>query len=212
MTPELVIFDCDGVLVDSEPISSRLLAEQLTELGLPISAKEFEHKFAGTALTKIIDYYENQTGKKVPDNFEVVYRQRSWIAFEKELQPIDGAPEVLNGLSIPICVASNGPRKKIDFNLRITQLDHFFGENIYSAYDIQRWKPLPDLYLYAAKNMKTQPADCIVIEDSTHGVLAAKAAGIRVYGYPGGSASADALKNAGAEIIEDMRQVLDLVG
>ena len=116
-----------------------------------------------------------------------------------------------SSLSVPICVASNGPRNKIDFNLRVTQLDHFFGENIYSAYDIQRWKPLPDLYLHAAKSMKTQTDKCIVIEDSTHGVLAAQAAGIRVYGYPGGATSAEALRSAGAEIIEDMRQVLDLV-
>ncbi len=210
MTPELIIFDCDGVLVNSEPISSRLIAQQLTDLGLPISAAAFESRFAGTALAEIIAFYESKTGKKVPGDFEEVYRQRSWIAFEAELEPIKGIPELLENLTVATCVASNGPRNKIDFNLRVTKLDHYFEKNIFSAYDIQRWKPLPDLYLHASKRMGITPEKCIVVEDSTHGVEAALAAGIRVLGYPGGATSAEALAKAGAEIIEDMREVLTL--
>ena len=211
MRTELIIFDCDGVLVDSEPISSRLIAEQLTELGLPISAQQFEERFAGTALSEIIKFYEEQTGKQVPSNFETVYRERSWTAFKAELQPIPGVRELLQEVNIHKCVASNGPRKKISFNLNVTQLDHFFATNIFSAYDIQKWKPLPDLYLYAAKNMQVSPSKCVVVEDSIHGVKAAKAAGMRVIGYPGGATPAEVLSAGGAEIISDMRAVKSLL-
>ena len=207
----LVIFDCDGVLVDSEAISCGVIADQATSLGHPMSVEESMELFAGGSLDQAINYVEHKIGRKVPDDFEAIYRQRTYAAFEKELQPVEGIRSVLEQITLPKCVGSNGPKYKIELNLRITNLLHFFNDDLFSAYDIQRWKPLPDLYLIAAKAMGFEPKNCLVVEDSTHGVKAAKAAGMDVLGYSRSVKKQQELKKFGAFVFDDMAQLPQLL-
>ena len=207
---QLLIFDCDGVLVDSEPISCRIVAEELRKSGLDISNEEAKHQFAGTSMDYIREYAHQTLGHQIPEDFEEVYRVRSHAAFEAELQPVAGVEEALKALDYPRCVASNGPGYKVKANLEITGLRPLFGEELFSAYDIQRWKPEPDLYLYAAKQMNTLPENCLVIEDSTAGVQAAIRAGMRVLGYAG-LGGADRLAAAGAQVFTSMTELPRLI-
>ena len=180
---ELIIFDCDGVLVDSEPLSCRVLAEQFTEFGYPISTDEAIEKFKGGHLQDIIEDIENQVGQKAPEDFIQVFRQRSFELFREELKPISGIVEALDNIRFKKCVASNGPTHKTELNLGITGILHHFEDALFSAYDIKKWKPAPDLFLYAAKQMNAAPGNTIVVEDSIHGVEAARKAGMRVLAY-----------------------------
>jgi len=206
---QLLIFDCDGVLVDSEPISCRIVAEELRKLGLKISNEEAKHQFAGTSMEYIRKYVQS-IGCRVPEDFEEIYRERSHAAFEAELQPVAGIKEALKALDFPRCVASNGPGYKVKANLEITGLRPLFGDELFSAYDIQRWKPEPDLYLHAALQMNTAFENCLVIEDSTAGVQAARRAGMRVLGYAG-AGGADRLAAAGAQVFTSMAELPRLV-
>lgn len=206
----LIIFDCDGVLVDSEAISNGVIAEMLTELGWPTSTEEAVHIFAGTTLDLVCKKLEAKTGKKAPSDFEQEYRQKCTRRFQEELQPIKGIKNALLQIPQEKSVASNGPLFKIEMNLKLTGLSHFFGTSLYSAYDIQKWKPKPDLYLYVAHKMGRGPEQCVVIEDSPHGVLAGVQAGMKVFGYAG-QTSADRLRENGAEVFEDMVELPDLI-
>lgn len=208
MDPSLIIFDCDGVLVDSEPLSNRVLAEQISELGFPMTAEEALNQFAGGSLERVQEFVQEKLNIEVGKDFENEYRIRSTHLFRNELTPIPGIKQLLDSIKVPKCVGSNGPYFKIAENLKLTQLEDYFGGNYYSAYDIQKWKPLPDLYLHAAKEMGVDPKECIVIEDSIHGVRAAKAAGIKVFGFnPHGNA--DMLRKEGAVLFNRME---DLIG
>ena len=207
---QLLIFDCDGVLVDSEPISCRIVAEELRKLGLDISNEQAKHQFAGTSMDYIREYAHSILGRPVPENFEEIYRQRSHAAFKAELQPVDGIEEALKALNFPRCVASNGPGYKVKANLEITGLRPLFGDELFSAYDIQRWKPEPDLYLHAARQMNTAFENCLVIEDSTAGVQAARSAGMRVLGYAG-AGGAERLAAAGAQVFTSMTELPRLI-
>ncbi len=207
MKTSLVIFDCDGVLVDSEPLSNRVIAEQISSLGFPMTEKEAHSIFAGGSLEIVEKFILDKTGKPMPDYFEEEYRVRSTALFRSELVAIPGAEELLKSIKIPKCVGSNGPLSKIDENLRLTKMHHYFDGNFFSAYDIQKWKPLPDLYLYAAKKMGVDPAECVVVEDSVHGVQAAVAAGIKVYAYAGGG-NGELLREAGAEVVTKMEELI----
>lgn len=207
---QLIIFDCDGVLVDSEPISCRIVAEELQKLGLDISIEEAKNRFAGTSLDTIRQYFKDQVGKPVPDNFEEIYRERSHAAFEAELQAVPGIESALKALRLPRCVGSNGPGFKVEANLKITGLRKYFGDELFSAYDIQRWKPDPELYLHAAKTMNFSPENCLVVEDSLAGVQAAIAAGMRVVAYAGAGGS-ERLKKTGATVFTDMSTLPQLV-
>jgi HAD superfamily hydrolase (TIGR01509 family) len=202
----LVIFDCDGVLVDSESIGCKVISEMITEQGLPMTPEEADQNFTGGNWYSTVAYVEERIGRKLPEDFEREYRLRSARAFEKDLKPIRGIEDLIKSLSINICVGSNGPREKILPNLRITGLDKYFNNNnIFSAYDIKKWKPDPGLYLHAADRMGFQPTDCIVVEDTIHGVRAAKAAGMRVLGY-GGHGRGDELSQNGACVIDHMHE------
>ncbi|MEM1321336.1 MAG: HAD-IA family hydrolase [Bacteroidota bacterium] len=208
---QLIIFDCDGVLVDSEAISNRLVAELLQELSIPMSTEESLRQFAGTSMEYIRNYIHQLTGQPLPENFEAIYRKRSALAFAEELQPIEGVARAIEAIPLPRCVASNGPREKIVTNLKITGLSSFFNDRLFSAYDIQRWKPAPDLYLHAADQMQVATQQCVVVEDSSAGVQAAIAAGMRVLAY-GGSGNADRLQAAGAtQVFEHMSELPGLV-
>lgn len=208
---KLIIFDCDGVLVDSEPLSNQTIAEQMQELGIEMTPEEAIHLFAGTSLKNVSNHIKTITGKDAPSNLEEVYRLRSYELFRKELQAVPGIKSLLEQIPNKKCVASNGPMEKMILNLQLTQLHHFFEKNLFSAYDVGYWKPDPHLFLHAAKSMGFEAGDCIVIEDSHHGIQAAKSAGMQVYGFAGRTPR-EKLENTGARVFEDMSQLPGLLG
>ncbi len=210
MKTKLVIFDCDGVLVDSEPISNRIISKYLSQHGLATSPQKALELFAGGSLSKVGEYYQKQTGQPIGSDFESTYRDQCKIAFAEELEAVPGVQAMLQQIQIPKCVGSNGPAYKIKFNLDKTGLRSFFGDKLYSAYDIQHWKPEPHLYLHAAKEMGVAPVDCVVVEDSLHGVEAGIAAGMKVFGFTG-TKKANVLKAAGAIPFDHMNQLASLI-
>ncbi|MER6417744.1 HAD family hydrolase [Streptomyces sp. NPDC001137] len=187
MRYDLVIFDNDGVLVDSEPISNRLLADYLTELGHPTSYEDSLRDYMGAAMHRVHDLVEERTGQRLPADFDDVFHARVFAAFERELKPVAGATDVLEKLAADgaaYCVASSGSHARIRVGHRTTGLDRWFGEErIFSSEDVGRGKPAPDLFLFAAERMGVAPERCVVVEDSPLGVQAAVAAGMDVYGF-----------------------------
>ncbi|MER6633751.1 HAD family hydrolase [Streptomyces sp. NPDC000987] len=213
MRYDLVIFDNDGVLVDSEPISNRLLAAHLTELGHPTSYEESIRDYMGSAMHRIHDLVLERTGQRLPDDFDDVFHARVFAAFERELTPVAGVADVLERLSadgVPFCVASSGSHERIRVGHRTTGLDRWFEEGrIFSSQDVGRGKPAPDLFLYAAERMGAAPERCVVVEDSPLGVRAAVAAGMDVLGF---TAMTPAEKLVGAgKLFSDMRELPDLL-
>ncbi|WP_030174129.1 HAD family hydrolase [Streptomyces sp. NRRL S-813] len=189
MRYDLVIFDNDGVLVDSEPISNRLLAAYLTELGHPTSYEDSIRDYMGSAMHRVHDLVLERTGRRLPDDFDDVFHARVFAAFERELKPVAGVTGVLEKLTadgVPYCVASSGSHERIRVGHRTTGLDRWFEEErIFSSQDVGRGKPAPDLFLYAAGRMGVEPERCLVVEDSPLGVEAAVAAGMDVFGFTG---------------------------
>lgn len=187
MRYELVIFDNDGVLVDSEPISNTILAGYLTELGHPTSYEESLRDYMGAAVHRVHDLIEQRTGQKLPDDFDEKLHSRIFAAFRQELVVVDGVPELLGELvadGVAYCVASSGSHEKIKVGHLKTGLDQWFEDEwIFSSEDVGCGKPAPDLFLHAADRMGVDPARCVVIEDSPLGVEAARAAGMDVYGF-----------------------------
>ncbi|MFE5588674.1 HAD family hydrolase [Streptomyces sp. NPDC056549] len=187
MRYDLVIFDNDGVLVDSEPISNTLLAGYLTELGHLTTYEESVRDYMGSAMHTIHELVEERSGKKLPADFDDVFHARVFAAFQAELEVVAGAGDVLKGLAaagVPYCVASSGSHERIRVGHRKTGLDVWFrDETIFSAEDVGRGKPAPDLFLHAAERMGVAPERCVVVEDSGPGVQAALAAGMDVYGF-----------------------------
>ena len=211
MNWDLVIFDCDGVLVDSEPISNGTLVEMLAEIGLSISLEESSSLFMGRSMPAIIELVEEQIGRLVPEGFIEQYYIRMDAAFQQDLKPIPGVIEALDRISLPTCVASSGPHRKMKTTLGITGLLERFEGRIFSAWDVGRGKPFPDLFLYAASCMGTDPIKCVVIEDALPGVQAAVAAGMSVFGYARES-SPSPLRQAGAVVFNDMAELPGLLG
>ncbi|MFB0617084.1 HAD family hydrolase [Streptomyces sp. AGS-58] len=213
MRYELVIFDNDGVLVDSEPISNRHLAACLTELGHPTSYEESVRDYMGSAMHRIHELVLERTGQRLPDDFDDVFHARVFAAFERELQPVAGVAGVLEKLAaeeVPYCVASSGSHARIRVGHRVTGLDRWFEEGrIFSSQDVGRGKPAPDLFLHAAERMGVAPGRCVVVEDSPLGVQAAVAAGMDVYGF---TAMTPAERLAGAQrLFTDMDELADLL-
>ncbi|MEU6394169.1 HAD family hydrolase [Streptomyces sp. NPDC046939] len=213
MRYELVIFDNDGVLVDSEPISNTLLAAYLTELGHPTSYEDSLRDYMGAAMHRVHDVIAERTGQRLPADFDDVFHGRVFAAFERELKPVPGVFDVLEKLNadgVPYCVASSGSHERIRVGHRTTGLDAFFGdERIFSSQDVGRGKPAPDLFLYAAERMGVAPGKCLVVEDSPLGVQAAVAAGMDVYGF---TAMTPAERLGGArELFDDMRALPGLL-
>ena len=207
---DLVIFDCDGVLVDSETISNGTLVEMLAEIHLSISLEESSSLFMGRSMPAIIELVEERIGGFVPEGFLEQYYVRMDAAFHQDLKPIPGVIEALDRISLPTCVASSGPYRKMKTTLGITGLLERFEGRIFSAWDVGRGKPFPDLFLYAASCMKTDPNKCVVIEDSFPGVQAAVAAGMSVFGYSQKSSSSP-LQKAGAVVFDDMAELPGLL-
>ncbi|MFG2637735.1 HAD family hydrolase [Streptomyces sp. NPDC048362] len=213
MRYDLIIFDNDGVLVDSEPISNRLLAASLTELGHPTTYEESIRDYMGSAMHRIHDLVFERTGRRLPDDFDDVFHARVFAAFERELQPVAGVAGVLEKLAadgVPYCVASSGSHERIRVGHRTTGLDRWFAEErIFSSQDVGRGKPAPDLFLYAAERMGVAPHACLVVEDSPLGVQAAVAAGMDVYGF---TAMTPASRLAGAnQLFTTMGELADLL-
>ncbi|KOX01272.1 HAD family hydrolase [Streptomyces sp. NRRL B-3648] len=213
MRYDLVIFDNDGVLVDSEPISNRLLAAYLTELGHPTSYEDSVRDYMGSAMHRIHELLLERTGQRLPAEFDEVFHQRVFTAFERELQPVPGVTGVLEKLAadgVPYCVASSGSHARIRVGHRTTGLDRWFPEErIFSSEDVGRGKPAPDLFLYAAERMGVAPERCVVVEDSPLGVQAAVAAGMDVFGF---TAMTPAARLAGAgRLFADMGELADLL-
>ncbi|GAA1377544.1 HAD family hydrolase [Streptomyces beijiangensis] len=187
MRYDLVILDNDGVLVDSEPISNSILAGYLTELGHPTTYEESLRDYMGAAVHRVHDLVLERSGQRLPDGFDEALHARVFAAFERELEPVAGVADLLGGLvaeGVPYCVASSGTHERIRVGHRRTGLDEWFEEEwVFSAEDVGRGKPAPDLFLHAAERMGVPPERCVVIEDSPLGVAAAQAAGMDVYGF-----------------------------
>lgn len=175
---DLIIFDCDGVLVDSEPIANRVFAEEVRKLGIPLSDEEAIAQFPGTTMANCIAYVEKKWQVRLPESIVHTFRENSFIAFTNELKEITGATELVKKLPIKACVASNGPYEKIVHNLTLTHLLAYFPGRLFSAYQIGRFKPEPHLFLHAAHSLGCSPERCLVVEDSIHGLEAADAAGM----------------------------------
>ncbi|MEQ6027734.1 HAD family hydrolase [Streptomyces salinarius] len=213
MRYDLVIFDNDGVLVDSEPISNRLLAGYLTELGHPTSYEDSLRDYMGGAMHRVHDLVWERTGRRLPADFDDVIHGRVFAAFERELEPVPGAVGVLEKLAadgVAYCVASSGSHERIRVGHRKAGLDRWFDDGrIFSSQDVGRGKPAPDLFLHAAARMGVAPERCAVVEDSPLGVQAAVAAGMDVYGF---TAMTSAGKLAGAtRLFGDMGELADLL-
>lgn len=213
MRYDLVIFDNDGVLVDSEPISNRLLAAYLTELGHPTSYEDSLRDYMGAAMHRVHDLLAERTGQRLPADFDDVFHARVFAAFERELKPVSGVVGVLEKLAadgVPYCVASSGSHERIRVGHRTTGLDKWFEDSrIFSSQDVGRGKPAPDLFLYAAERMGVAPQRCVVVEDSPLGVRAAVAAGMDVYGFTA-MTPPEKLTGAG-QLFSDMRELVDLL-
>jgi HAD superfamily hydrolase (TIGR01509 family) len=213
MRYDLVIFDNDGVLVDSEPISNRLLAAYLTELGHVTSYEDSIRDYMGSAMHRVHERVLERTGQRLPEDFDDVFHARVFAAFERELKAVAGVGDVLEKLAgdrMPYCVASSGSHERIRVGHRTTGLERFVDEGrIFSSEDVGRGKPAPDLFLYAAECMGVVPERCVVVEDSPLGVQAAVAAGMDVYGF---TAMTPAGKLAGAtRLFAGMGELVDLV-
>lgn len=203
---DLVIFDCDGVLVDSEPISNRVLAQALSEIGLATSVESSMRDYMGRSWTACVEIFEARLGRPLPPGFDDLFWARNEAALRAELRPVPGIHEVLGRITTPICVASSGRPEKMRVTLGVTGLLPRFEGRIFSALDVARAKPWPDLFLHAAARMGAAPATCVVVEDSPRGVEAGVAAGMRVLGYAGRT-DAVALESAGAEVFSDMLEL-----
>jgi HAD superfamily hydrolase (TIGR01509 family) len=215
---DLVIFDLDGVLVDSEPISSRVTAAALTEAGIEISEAEVCDRFLGVSTASMLRAVEAEHGCRLPASFQETLRARILRAFEQELAPVPGVPALLDGLAVDRCVASSSHPERIRRSLEITGLLERLGPHLFSATMVSAGKPAPDLFLLAAARMAAEPARCLVVEDSEVGIRAAKAAGMTVFGFTGAShvrpeTHAPRLQAAGADVIfAEMPALVELMG
>jgi HAD superfamily hydrolase (TIGR01509 family) len=203
--PELVIFDCDGVLVDSERIAVRVDAIVLAELGWPLSEAEIIERFVGRSEDHIVREIEAHLGHLLPRNWEDAYQPLYTEAFERDLKAVDGVVEALDQISAATCVASSGSHDKIRRSLRLTNLSERFEGRIVSASEVANGKPAPDLFLHAAARLGVPPTRCAVVEDSRYGVEAARAVGMAVFGYAGGVTPAHRLEGPGTIVFHDMR-------
>jgi HAD superfamily hydrolase (TIGR01509 family) len=204
---ELVIFDCDGVLVDSERIAVRVDVALGAELGWPLTEAEVIQRFVGRSSRSVSEEIAARLGQDVADTwterFDLAYRQ----AVDAGLTPVEGIRDALDEITQPTCVASSGTHEKIRHALGRTGLYDRFEGRIFSATEVAHGKPAPDLFLHAAAAMGVPPAACVVVEDSQYGVRAARAAGMRCFGYAGGLTPAHWLAGPGTVVFDDMRKL-----
>ena len=206
-----MIFDCDGVLVDSERLAVQVDLAVLAELGWPLSEAEIIERFMGRSHGHFVAEVEANVGRRLPDGWDRRFEHRYLEAFEAELRPVEGIVEALEQIELPTCVASSGSHDRIRFTLGLTGLLDRFEGRIFSGDEVAEGKPAPDLFLLAAERMGAAPSGCVVVEDSVYGVRAARAAGMRVLGYAGGLTAGDRLRAEGAMVFEDMRELPGLI-
>jgi HAD superfamily hydrolase (TIGR01509 family) len=204
--PELVIFDCDGVLVDSEPISNRVLAQELSAIGLATTVESSMRDYMGRSWPACVEIFEARLGRALPPGFTEAFFERLEAALRAELRPVPGIHEALARIPTPICVASSGRRDKMQVTLGLTGLLPRFEGRIFSAADVARAKPWPDLFLHAAASLRAPAEACAVVEDSPRGVAAGIAAGMRVLGFAARTDPRE-LEAAGAEVFCDMLEL-----
>jgi HAD superfamily hydrolase (TIGR01509 family) len=212
---QLVIFDCDGVLVDSEVISNEVLARALTAEGLPTTLAEARRDYQGLLLGHIRSQAEEKLGRSLPEDWLERYERDRAEAFHRELRPVPGATEAVKRIiaaEVAVCVASQAKLEKTRLSLGLTGLRDLFRANaLFSAYSVPRGKPHPDLFLHAAAAMEAKPSRCAVVEDTASGITAAVSAGMRALGYAADSDEL-ALREAGAEILRSLDELPLLLG
>ena len=215
MRPELVLFDCDGVLVDSERLTVAVEARVLTSLGWAMTEDEVVRRWMGRTGSAQVAEVAERLGPEIAERYDAESTAEVHRAFATELAEVDGISALVDRLEeagVPFCVASSGTHTRMETTLGITGLHTRFRGRIFSATEVAHGKPAPDLFLHAAARMGAQPAGCVVIEDSPFGVRAGVAAGMRVLGYGGGLAAPDLLAEAGAEVFGRMSEVPALLG
>ena len=182
----LVIFDCDGVLVDSEPLSLACLTAGLNRIGVPIDVETVRRRFAGTSMVSIMEHITRDYPVTPPAGFVDEVKAETLATFDRELKAMRGVAEAIRAVGLPVCVASSSDPVRLRHSLTLTGLLPLFSGHVFSSAQVARGKPYPDLFLFAAERMGVAPDACLVIEDSVPGVTAALAAGMRVAGFTGG--------------------------
>ena len=208
---ELVIFDCDGVLIDSERLAVKVDVQVLRELGWPLTEAEVIRRFVGRSDRDAHAEIEAHLGHQLPDGFDEAVEHRYRDAFADALTPVEGVLDALDRIALPTCVASSGTHDHMRFTLGLTGLYERFAGRIFSAQEVANGKPAPDLFLHAAERMATRPAVCAVVEDSRPGVQAARAAGMRVLAFAGGLSAAAVLEGPDTIVFDDMRDLPSLL-
>ena len=208
---ELVILDCDGVLIDSERLAVKVDVVMLRELGWPLSEAEVIERFVGVSDRDTQVAIEAHLGRKLPAGWEEQFKPLYEEAFEAGLEPVDGVLDALDRITVPSCVASSGTHEYLRYMLGLTGLYDRFAGRIFSAEDVAAGKPAPDLFLYAAERMAVEPGACVVVEDSRSGVEAARAAGMRTLAFAGGLTPAEILEGPDTIVFENMRELPGLI-
>ncbi|WP_329141242.1 HAD family hydrolase [Streptomyces sp. NBC_01476] len=206
-----MIFDCDGVLVDSEKIAVKIDVRVLADLGWPLTEDEVVRRFVGRSFADMTAAIEEHLGRPLPAGWDTPYTALYREALDRELTPVDGVVEALDAITLPTCVASSTSHSGLRHRLGRTGLYDRFAGRIFSAADVARGKPAPDLFLHAARSLGVAPERCVVVEDSRYGVAAARAAGMRSYGYYGGLTPAAWLEGPGTTVFDDMRKLPGLL-
>ena len=205
----LIVFDCDGVLVDSERLAVRTEASILERLGWPLTESEIIDRFVGRSAVYMHKEIERELGRSI--DWEVEFEARYRRVFEQELVPVEGVVHALDQIATPACVASSGTHAKIRSSLELTGLLDRFIDRIFSVEDVEHGKPDPDLFLYAARKMDVAPRRCAVIEDSVSGVSAGLAAGMQVFAFAGGVTHASKLSREGVVVFDDMLELPEML-
>jgi HAD superfamily hydrolase (TIGR01509 family) len=208
---ELVIFDCDGVLIDSERLAVKVDVEVLRELGWPLSETEVIERFVGRSDADTQAAIEAHLGRELPAGWNDHIQSRYRELFDESLAPVAGVVEALNRITIPSCVASSGTHEYLRYTLGLTGLYERFAGRIFSVEDVSRGKPAPDLFLHAAERSGAEPSTCVVVEDSRSGVEAARAAGMRVLAFAGGLTPAELLEGPNTTLFEEMAALPELL-
>ncbi|MEV5509965.1 HAD family hydrolase [Streptomyces orinoci] len=204
---ELVIFDCDGVLVDSEPLAVRANVRIGAELGWPLTEQDVLDLFVGRSVASVEAEISSRLGNEAAAAWTERFQELHQAAVNAGLTEVAGISEALAAITFPTCVASSGPHHKMRHTLGVTGLYPYFEGRIFSATEVEHGKPAPDLFLHAAAAMGVAPAACVVVEDSKYGVQAARAAGMRALGYAGGLTPAEWLAGPDTVVFEDMRKL-----
>ena len=208
-----MIFDCDGVLIDSEPIANRIFSEQLAKVGIRMTPEEVWHAFVGNSRDRCIEMAGEMRGEPLPEGFAEMWDDALHAALDIEARPVEGIPELLRSLPVPYCVASNGEPMHMQRGLTAAGLMPFVQGRLFSAAEVAHPKPAPDVYLHAASAMGVAPDRCAVVEDTPTGARAGLAAGMRVFGYVGSPMNLRAqLERLGATPFTHMRELPALLG